>query len=108
MSRTTLIRLVRALPDPALSASPRVLGDEFALRKGRRYRTLLVDVETCRPADILEDRSAGSFSAWLAARPGAQGLGGRPICGKRLAARIISAPPGADPSDGLPGIRARS
>ena len=35
VSRMTLIRLIRALPDPALSGSPRVLGvDEFALRKG--------------------------------------------------------------------------
>jgi transposase len=39
VSRMTLLRLVRALPDPAVSASPRVLGvDEFALRKGAQLR----------------------------------------------------------------------
>jgi transposase len=73
VSRMTLIRLVRAMPDPAVSVSPRVLGvDEFALHKGRRYGTLLVDVETRRPVDILDDRSSGSFAAWLAARPGTE------------------------------------
>jgi transposase len=73
VSRTTLIRLIRALPDPALNTSPRVLGvDEFALRKGRSYGTLLVDVETRRPVDILDERSSESFAAWLQARPGAE------------------------------------
>jgi hypothetical protein len=33
VSRMTLLRLVRALPDPALSASPRVLGVDFAMRE---------------------------------------------------------------------------
>jgi transposase len=73
VSRMTLIRLIRAMPDPAVSSSPRVLGvDEFALRKGHSYGTLLVDVETRRPVDILDERSSESFAVWLAARPGAE------------------------------------
>jgi len=73
VSRMTLLRLVRALPDPAVSEAPRVLGvDEFALRKGHSYGTLLVDVERRRPVDILDQRSSESFAAWLAARPGTE------------------------------------
>ena len=73
VSRMTLIRLIRAMPDPAMSASPRVLGvDEFALRKGHSYGTLLVDVKRRRPVDILDERSLESFAVWLAARPGAE------------------------------------
>ena len=73
MSRMTLIRLIRAMPGPAVTVSRRVLGvDEFALRKGHSYGTLLVDVETRLPLYILAERSSESFAAWLAARPGAE------------------------------------
>jgi len=71
-SRTTLLRIVRALHEPAVNTI-RVLGvDEFALRRGRRYGTILVDADAHRIVDLLEDPSADAVVEWLGKHPGTE------------------------------------
>jgi len=72
VSRHTALRALLAIPLPG-AAVPQVLGiDDFALRRSRRYATVLIDARTGQRVDVLPGRTADVAEAWLREHPSIQ------------------------------------
>ena len=71
-SRDTALRALLRIPLPPLQV-PRVLGiDDFALRRGLVYATVLIDAETGRRIDVIPGRTTDAAGDWLREHPGVE------------------------------------
>ncbi len=59
-SADTVLRLVRHIPLPEVDAPRVVAVDDWAIRKGRTYGTIVVDLERRRVADLLPNRTTAT------------------------------------------------
>ena len=69
VSPDTILRLLYRMELPP-AANVRVVGvDEWAWRKGVRYGTIVCDLETGRPVELLPEARADMLAQWLAGHP---------------------------------------
>ena len=68
-SGDTVLRIVKQTA-LANEARPRVVGlDDWAIRKGHRYGSMMVDQETGRVVELVKGRLAEDIQPWFAAHP---------------------------------------
>lgn len=72
ISPDTLLRIIRHTSQDN-NLTPRYLGvDDWAMKKGRKYGTILVDLERHAVVDLLPDRTSAVLETWLKAHPGVE------------------------------------
>ncbi len=69
VSGSTLLRQIRRLALPPVPEIEVVGVDEFALRRGRRFGAVVLDMASHRPVDVLPDHTSDTFASWLRKHP---------------------------------------
>jgi transposase len=68
-SRNTILRRIMELPDPSLRSVVFLGIDDFSFRRGYRFGTILVNLESHRVGDLLPDRQAETAAQWMRHQP---------------------------------------
>jgi transposase len=97
-SPTTILRRIMALPFAPVEAVSQLGIDDFALRRGRNYGTILVDLQRHQIIDLLADRKAETAKAWIQAHPEID-LISRDRAGDYAAAASLGAPQAVQAAD---------
>jgi transposase len=67
---TLLRRVKQAPPQTTAPPAPRVIGvDDWALRKGQTYGTIIIDLERSEVLELLPGRDGDGLKAWLGQHP---------------------------------------
>jgi transposase len=72
VSPDSLLRLIRQAPLPSRAPATAIGLDDWAYKRRLRYGTLICDLDTGQPIELLADRSVQTVSTWLQAHPEVQ------------------------------------
>jgi transposase len=65
-SRPTILRRIMALPTEPVGHVTQIGIDDFSFRRGRRFGTIIVNLQTHEVLDLLPDRTVDTSAAWMA------------------------------------------
>jgi transposase len=69
VSNSTITRMAHRQQLPPIIQSRVLVDDDWAYRKGISYGTILIDMETSKPIDILHSRESKDLKKWLSKYP---------------------------------------
>ena len=68
-TRHIILRRIMALPAEPVGQVSQIGIDDFAFRRGHKFGTIIVDLQTHKVLDVLADRTADTSAAWMQEHP---------------------------------------